>query len=347
MIPAPVSQAPVTPPMAPLRTALVALPLLVVLGLGYAGYRGLQQTIGNIERQLTVLTEANHELTQAMQLYRYERGSKGLGVQALLDQMRHWAPMLQNASTPAATVPTIEKRMHEILDAMVALGPDAFAAVQQALLQTDTHQDELAKWLLRAAQRVDPARAEELLVRVIQRDQITVSPRLRMIAADQLIALDKERAGAVLRQILRQESHTGLVPSRLSVDQADVIPAGMAQATPEFFNFIDRYVSTGDPEVEATLLMILGRPEHDTLTVQSTVKALGALRAKAAVDRIQQLFEKPVGAVDNPLFRNHCLEALAQIQGKEACAFFDAALTKEQNALVANKLKDLIKRHCD
>jgi len=67
--------------------------------------------------------------------------------------------------------------------------------------------------------------------------------------------------------------------------------------------------------------------------------------ATKAVKAIKKLFEHPP-ANYNPMFRHHCLDALANIQGAAACDYFRKILRDEQRQIVITKLNDLIKRYC-
>ena len=56
--------------------------------------------------------------------------------------------------------------------------------------------------------------------------------------------------------------------------------------------------------------------------VQSCVKHLGQLRAKRASKPIRKLFDAPPDMTIHPIFQNHCLDAIAAIDGAAACGHF-------------------------
>ena len=115
---------------------------------------------------------------------------------------------------------------------------------------------------------------------------------------------------------------------------------------PDFFNFISRFVASGHPDVDGVLRQIIGRAEHDRMTYQECVKELGRMRTRLAADRIRELFEKPPFRERSPIFQNHCLQAIADIEGQEACSYFEEQLMKVDDKNVVTKLQSLVKQLC-
>ena len=115
---------------------------------------------------------------------------------------------------------------------------------------------------------------------------------------------------------------------------------------PEFFNFIPRFVESGHPDVPQVLTMLIGRPEHDVMTYQECIRFLGQLRVESAVNQIRKLYARPPSRSASPFFLNTCLQALAEIQGSTACAFFEEALGEATHPIVVTKLQSLMKSYC-
>lgn len=322
----------------------------VLLAVGAGLYLDLRGGVARLEHRLERVEGTARNIERAVQLYRFEQqGKQGLGLNALLEQVRFWAPQLGDATTLPAQVPIIERRLEEVLDALKALGPDAYDALERTFLQARPGVDlELRRWLMRAMTTLEPRRAEGFLGKVAAGLEVPVSPLCRLSAIDRLLELDRELAGKILREILLRESHRGLNPARMGAGAASRIPESGTTIGPwsGFFNFVDRFVASGHPDTESVLIMLLGRPEHDLATIQECVKALGRLRSERAVPHIERLFREPPGRFANPLFRNHCLQALADISGAKACDFFRRAQRREKDELVRKKLTELIKSLC-
>lgn len=332
------------------RAAILALATaLGLLGAGYLMYAdlrraadGLAQRVGEVEAHL-----AAQERT--LQLYRFEQQSKaGLGFPALLEQIRFWAPQAAVATTPEVKLPVIEEQLRNVCAAMVALGPGAFALLEEAFCHSQPGTDhEVRRWLLTAMIEVDKARAKEFLATVAHGLGVQVSPRLRLFAADRLIELDPALAAQVLEQILTVETHRGLDPERVAPATLAEHPNAVENLVPYrgFSGFISRYVATGHANAQILVRILSRWRDHDLMTLQETVKALGALRSADGVEPIKQLFETPPRGF-TPMFRNYCLDALVEIMGADACSYLKDALRREQHETVITKLTELIKKSC-
>jgi hypothetical protein len=331
----------------------VLVPVLVVLALGAGVYCGFSLVAAQREagEQLGKLSQQVAELERAVHLLRIERQSTvGAGVPALLEQLRYWAPQLEAASTPQAEMPAIRQRIGDVMKAVAALGKDAYPAIAAEFdKHADDLHDELRRWLLRAASAADPTRGRDLLIQVLRALQRKVSTRLREFAADELTAIDKPAAGAVLRSILQYESSRGISADRIPPELLALRPEtyyGHSGHFPGFFNFVIKYAATGDPEIDLTLTMLLGRHEHDLPTIQAAVKELGARKYKGAAARIRELYASPPGIPDNPLFQLHCLDALAAIEGRGACDFFEQEKRRARHEMLVGKLNELTRTLC-
>ncbi len=296
----------------PRRSGLLAIALLVAVAgaswFALSRIGTLERRIDDLSAQVSHLDATIGEATATLKLIRLEADSKGKGIDAILDQLRAWSPELAKASTPDPRARWIENRLGEALDAIAAIGPSAYDPIVAALTAESKRKspdDELRKWLLRAAARADEARGEQLYVDVLRGTRLQPSPRLRFLAYDDLAKLDKPLAADTLAQILQVESAQGItrqVPPELAKDYERVIGTNQF---PQFFNFIGRFARSGHPDVENILLMLLGRHEHDRMTYQECIKELGDLHSKAALKRIEELYDDPPGREYQPDLPDH------------------------------------------
>jgi len=281
-----------------------------------------------------------HDLEQAVRLYEYERVpppgyAEAFGFQALLRHLMYWAPQLQTADVARGDHDVIEAKVRGIVEGMAAQA-DNYPLIENAYLSRGAltkdpeTSDEVRRWLLLAARGADSKKGTDLIVRTIRQDLPTgvpVGQRLRWRAADILLSgrdEDKFLAGEVLYEILTSERD------------------GDAQ----FFQFVTRYQATGHPKVEQTMLMLLGRREHNRMTVQKAVEYLGRIKSKDAIDPVKTLFLTPPWRTgDNHLFRTNCLEALDKIMGSGIRPFLEEASRKEGNAFVRTRIDALRKKY--
>ena len=329
--------------------AATLVALVATLGVTTAHWVTAHRTNEQLTNEISRLTREQGELARAVQLFRFERGSKGLGATALIEQLRFWAPLLDLSTTPQREINAIQAKVADILQAFEDIGKDAYDPTLAAFRQAKpTQEDELRRWLLEAMIRVDRDRARELLATCVRGWEFDVTPRVRLIAGHQLLDLDKPHAAKLLSEIMRYESGKGIDRSRLSPELQQKLAA--LPAPPEqmkmFFNLVDLFVATGAADVEEQLLVVATRPDQDLTTVQTCVKHLGQLRAKRASKAIRKLFDAPPEMTINPIFQNHCLDAIAAIDGAEACDYFREQLRRGPDERVLAKLQDLLKTHC-
>lgn len=285
-------------------------------------------------------------LRRTAELIRLEGKSQGRGIGAILEQIEFWAPQFATAATPHPAAQAIERSLNEALFAIEALGRDAFPTIAARLENGHQLDDETRRWLLRGALRAD--RAQGLRVAAgFARGTIGIpSPNFRLSAARELLANDKAFAGEVLRQIVDIESARGVTrqpPPELAPDYERMIGV---TAGGLFHNFIVLFASSGHPETELALRQILGRNEHDRLTIQECVRELGRMKSKSAAPQIRELFDHPPGNEYIPMFQNDCLAAIAEIEGAEACTWLKEKLQTERAEMVAARLQELIKQLC-
>lgn len=334
---------PSQPPSASSPRLLPAIAFLAALGAAASGYLAMrsQQAFASLEARLAASEGQLQLILGEVTRLRIEQNTGSQGPAALLEKLRTFAPLLASSRTTQPDFDSARKEMDAVLRAFASLGQAAWQPLVARMdsLRGDKDFDEL-KWLLEAAARVDRPAAATIVKQVLQGLKFP-APRLRWYAARMLIELDKPVAQAALRQILLTESGRGINLERAAAYGATV-PDQAAYATTGFNNFIQYYVLSEDPQLEQTLLMLLGRTEHDTITLQECIEVLGQRETAAAVEPIQKLYNHPPGQVENPLFLVKCLDALASIQGEAARAFFEQALPKANTELVANHLKRLL-----
>lgn len=331
---------------------LTPILLLAVLGGGLYGYLELRRRQGELEVQSAAAAATAARTERLLTLMRFEQLDKnGLGMGALLGQIREFAPVYVAPTTTAPERDAILVRLQSVIRAMGAIDPDdAWNALHRAFAATEpiAANEETVRWILYGMVEVDPARAKPLLVELVRGLQQRATPNTRLFAADRLIDLDQALAGETLRGILEYQSASGVNERRMPTELAREFPnaAQTIGPFPGFYLFVQRFHRTGHPDLENVLMMILGRQEHDLVTVQECVRLLGEMRSRQAIGALQRLFDRPPGLQLNAIFRRHCLDALVAIQGDEICAFLRDKLRQEQDSLVRGKLIDLIKQHC-
>lgn len=288
-------------------------------------------------------------LVHTVDLLRWESLTEfeGLGFNALLEGLTRWAPELQKSDRTTTQFAAIEGKMQNITSTMAWL-PDGFQQVENAFLQggaaTDdpATNDEIRKWLLIAAQKADPGRAEDLLAKVLSADEVESTTRLRKFAAEELVLADKARAGELLHRILHEESSSG------------VSPPGGRQLSPHkrklrrsYFTFVELYAATGHVAIEKTLLQILARQSDDQMTIQTAVEALGQHGTARAAPQLIELYWRPrpgAGAIGTPLLRAKCLDAVVALLGAESADFLREVDAKETDPGIRAKLNEYKKR---
>ncbi|MFO1052714.1 MAG: hypothetical protein U1F36_10915 [Planctomycetota bacterium] len=327
------------------KSPLLIASLVTLAGLG-ATTAWLGSKLGALGREVGRLTEETAQIRRIATLMRLEDKSQGRGIGAILEQIEHYGPMLASAGTPSPTANFIVERLEEALTAVEVLGRDAFGRIQAELEQNSTLDNETRTWLLRAGIRADRPAGLDLAAQLARGIRMSPDPATRLAAARELVSQDKEMAGGVLRQILDIESSRGVTrqpPPELAKDYERAIPSNVGS---QFCNFITLFAQTRHPDVEVVLRQILGRKEHDMLTYQECIVELGRLKSKDAVPAIKELYANPPGNQFNPMFLNHCVQAIADIDGADACEWMREQLKTQDVPLVQARLQDLVKQLC-
>ncbi len=330
------------PPSSRLPLALCGLCVVALAATATAVLRQANQL-----RQLELAEQASRdkldEIYAEITRLRLEQRADEKGPQGLLAKLKAYAPMLASARTTAPDYKSAQDEMEAILRALQTHGPDAWPFVRGRIaeLKADQNFDEI-KWLLEAAVRVDPKAGAELLKQVLQ-GTLLPSARLRWYAADRLIAHDRPLAQQLLRQILETESARGINLERAAAYNLPIPDATAGSSG--FFNFVVHYIRSEDPKMEDTLLMVIGRSEHDAPTIKECIEELGRIKSQQAIAPIERLFKNPPGRVEDPLFLNKCLDALDSIQGAAAVPFFEEALRSASTESVARHAGTLLAKY--
>lgn len=318
------------------KSLTVILLLALVGAVGYLGY-----LVHGLSVQLAARDETIAAIYGEVTRIRIEQSTGVQGPAGLLQKLKTYAPMVTSSSVTQPDYQAAVKEMNAVLRAMKTVGKDCWQPVQDRIGALDAAKDaDELRWLVEASIAVDRAKGLELAHEVVLGHKLP-SPRLRWLCADMLLREDRQLAQVTLRQVLLTESARGVNMDRAAAYGA-VIPDKSAFATTGFSNFVTKYVQSEDPQTDDTLLMVIGRTEHDQITVQECVKALGAHKCKAAVEPIEQLFQNPPNYQDNPLFQKHCLDALEAILGKDARPFFERMLPLATSDTVRNHLEHLL-----
>ncbi|MBM4060757.1 MAG: hypothetical protein FJ265_06645 [Planctomycetes bacterium] len=319
------------------------LVLATALAVGFLAHRlgGLAERVAALADQLGQRDRQLEEIYGEIARLRIEQSTGQMGPAGLLAKLKTYAPLLVSSRTTQPDFEAAKKEMDAVLRAFATMGDRAWDPIVLRMQELDPGKnfDEL-KWLLEAMVRVDRQKGIDRTEQVL-RGTLLPAPRLRWYAARMLIDLDKPRAQAALRHVLATESFRGLNPERAAAHGAP-LPDPAATAQNGFANFVQYYVLSDDPELEETLLQVMGRAEHDPMTVQECVEVLGRRRCVAAVEPIRRVLKKPPGNVENPLFQNKCLDALAAIQGKQVVPFLEQALLEATTETVKNHITGLL-----
>jgi len=325
-------------------TAAAALTVLLILmvGAGLALHWNTDSIVRRQGERIDELTAKVDDLLGEVTRMRIEQSAAGKGPQALIEKLQVYASLAADSRTSEPDYQNARREMQSILRAFEASGQNAWQPIQDRLAQLDPSKsfDEI-KWLLEASMRVDEAAAKQMVKEILLGHRMP-NPRLRWWAADLLTREDSQLAGRLLRQVLLTESSRGVNPDRIGQYPGMSIPDPAAYAQKGFNNFVQKYLHTGDPKIEDTLLMLLGRVEHDAITIQDCIKALGDRKCQRAVEPIKHLYANPPLRQQNPLFLNYCVRAVFDIQGCDAKAWLEEVIANAPTPEVAGVAADLL-----
>jgi hypothetical protein len=301
--------------------------------------RRLDEQDRRLEGVVAVLEEVLGEVTRT----RLEQTASAKGPQGLMEKLRTFAPILTNSRISEPDRKYADGEMKAILRAFESIGKDCWPLITKRLgeLRGDKDFDEV-RWLLEAAVRIDAPAGKEILKECLLGLRLP-APRLRWHAARVLTDMDRPLAQILLRQILATESSRGINPERAAA-MGIAIPDPAAYATTGFHNFVVAYVRSEDPKMDDTLLMVIGRVEHDLITIQECVEALGKRRCARALEPIKKLYESPPVFQENPIFLARCLDAIVEIERANARAWLEAQLPKANNEVTAKHIQTLLNK---
>ena len=292
------------------------------------------------------LVEKVQKLEEATQFQRFEKGP-GTGFSAVLDHLRFWSGQKAKMGGSVVERPVIRSHLKEGEDALLSLGSSGFDHVASAFLAARSEgEDDLRDVLLDVLCRLDSQRGALFAEKCLRRQiETQVSPRMRLLAADQLMKIDLSRAGEVLKDILSTEYTRGLQVGR-TLPVGDAPPIERSE-NPGFFNFVSRFMRTSYPQKKNVLNEMLNNPIHDLTTLIEVVDGLGEEKSMEAVDKLKEFFEtRERPPYSNPMFRIHCVQAVANILGPESCNWLKQMLTQEGNEPVRRKIEYLVRETC-
>lgn len=330
-----------TPSPSP-RSPLAPLAVAAAIAAAGVGMFLLRDEVQGLRRQADADRATLQQILGEVTRMRIEQSAGTKGPQALLEKLRTYAPLLTSARTTEPDYRNAQKEMDAVLLAFATVGADGWQPIQDRLNGLDPSKDfDEIKQLLRAALAVDRTKAIALYRDVLLGQRLP-SPRLRWFVGAELAEIDRPLAQDLLRRVLLTESSRGFNSDHAAAFPGAVVPDRAALSATGFHNYVLAYARTQDPRLDETLLMVLGRAEHDRMTVQECVKLLGERRSAAAAPVVEKLYHQPPLGQEDPIFLNYCLEAIVAIRGKDAQPFLEAALPKASSELVQKRIQALL-----
>jgi hypothetical protein len=221
------------------------------------------------------------------------------------------------------------------------------AAFQEA---TSESHDDYRKSLLQAMCQLDPKRGADLANACLERREIHVSPRMRLLAADELLKVDARRAGDTLKEIMVTEYYRGIATNRIPPGQEKIyrnLPGGLApHENPGFFNLVSRFMESSYPHKEDVLQSMLSMPLHDPATLMEVMRGLASLGSRGSLPRLKEMFESNKPPLTSPMFRSRCIQIIAELDPDHVCNYLKGRQAVEDNETVLRTLAHLIRDHC-
>ena len=327
-------------------TTTIILLIALIGSLLFSGYsflradEALTAQKASIEKTQESLDAMLGELTRM----RIEQSAEGKGTPALLEKLQVYAPMTADARITEPDFQNAKRELAAIVRAFESVGQPAWTPIMDRLKEVHPNDDfNEIKYLLEILIRLDPPAGKQVTKEVLQGHRLPF-PRLRWWAADLLISHDKQLAGILLRRILLTESSRGIDVNRATAAGME-IPDPAAFATTGFNNYVQRYIRSEDPKIEDTLLMLLTRIEHDSITIQDCIKELAKRKSMRALATIKKIYDNPPNNQQNPLFLTICVRAIDDIEGKAAVPWLEEKLKTAPTNTVANVIQDKLNKH--
>ena len=326
-----------TAPKSPLVAIFVLATALAAGGAALLRFSLLPEIARQRAAQDALSTEVAR-LADAVQALRFEKPA-GNTLGTILEHLKYWSGKMEQYGNSVVEKPRIEAHIKEGMEALAGLGANATGAIEETFLANSTTDDELRWRLLKVLCQLDKARGQKLAERCLRR-QVSVTPRLRVLAADELLALDGRQAGEVLKQVLTTEYHRSTRPP---------LPGEPLQPRedPGFYNFVIRFLQSSYPGKEGVLLELLHATHQDLMTLNEVVGGLAAQKSRDAVPKIQEYFEaRDRHPFSSPLFRRRCAQALVEILGQDACPYLREQFVAETDETVKRVRENLVKQNC-
>jgi len=332
----------------PLRTFLLTFGLIVGLAIWLQlkvlpAVRGLEHAVQQQNQRLD-------RIEDSLALLHYSNLPNKSSERAILDYLRYWSDQLARYGYNRAMEPGIQAKLDLATKALKAIGKRAYPEVEKAFvaaLDLGEDQEEYRELLLDVAAALDKKEAADLAYEVLANPGMRSD--LRNHAARTLLHLDSMRAGLLLKDIVLNESHKGMIkpqPPYLNADPKKLPPGIVARPFPGFFNNIEYLLQSSYPGKEDVLLTVLQQPGHNVSTYSTVIEGLRGLKSKRGARLFQRYFESGGPEISVPLTRSKMAYAIIEILGKEACPWLRKAYTREKNARVRANLQSLLRDYC-
>lgn len=334
---------PPAPSRSPLSAVAIALSLLTLVAVGACWWRIEAVMASQAEADARAAERLDEVLGEVTRM-RIEASADQKGVAGLLEKLAVYAPLTSDARVTEPDYQNAQKELRAVVRAFEATGEDrAWQPVVTRIEEADVRKDfDELKWLLEIAIRLDPPAGKQIAKEVLL-GQRKPNPRLRLWAAEILLDHDKPLARTLLRQVLHTETSRGIDMNRAAAYGA-TIPDQAAYVQSGFNNFVQLYLQSEDPRTDETLMQVLGRVEHDKITLQDCIKALGERKCEKAVDQIKRLYDNPPLNTPDFFFLRYCAQAVADIQGLDALPWLEQKLQEAEIDTIANALAAIIKK---
>ena len=325
-------------------TTFLSIALLGSLAFSSYAFWRTEQALVSQEQVIKKNQESLGAILNEMTRIRIEQSAEGQGPTALLEKLKVYAPLTADARVTEPDFQNAKKELLAIVRAFEACGKQAWGPIMERRREADPKKDfQELKYLLETLIRIDPPAGKQITKEVLQGYRLPF-PRLRWWAADLLISHDKKLAANLLRQILLTESSRGIDVNR-AMSAGIKIPDPAAFSTTGFNNYVQRYIRSEDPKTEDTLLMLLTRVEHDSITIQECIKELGERKSTKALTTIKKIYNNPPNNQQNPLFLVICIRAIEQIAGKDCIPWLEEKLKTAPTDKVANTIQAMLDKH--
>jgi len=282
-------------------------------------------------------------IEQSVALLHFRDDPKGKPVEAILAHLDFWAKKLAKYGNSLVERPTIDANIRRGMDALLAIGPRAFPILRKAFFDKSNENNEkieLRRQILFAMRDLAPEKTKELATQLLL--DMSRASTIRVVCAELLLELDKDHAGDVLRRVILRETHIG-PRQALNPNLGGHIVHGF----PGYSNLISYFLQSNYPAKDDVLLNVLGRgPAIDVPTLITVTQGLRMLHSKAALEPLKQAFHGSAMAYRDPMFRRHCINAIAEIGGSKACSWLREQYAKETDPNLERVFQQVLAANC-